>query len=78
MAALHGWQPRLGTGLNNFRNNNNGQILNLTNVPTQVTLEGTPFSPEIMNELEQAIANSEIINFSAAPTASTPGALGQF
>lgn len=78
MAALHGWQPRLGTGLNNFRNNNNGQILNLTNVPTEVTLEGTPFSPEIMNELEQAIANSEILSFDAAPTSGTPGALGQF
>ena len=78
MAALHGWQPRLGTGLNIFQNTNNGQSLTLVNTPTEVALEGTAFSPEIMNELEQAIANSEIINFSAAPTASTPGALGQF
>lgn len=78
MAALHGWQPRLGTGLNIFQNTNNGQSLTLVNTPTEIILEGTAFSPEIMNELEQAIANSEIINFSAAPTASTPGALGQF
>lgn len=78
MAALHGWQPRLGTGLNIFQNTNNGQSLTLVNTPTEIILEGTAFSPEIMNELEQAIANSEIINFSAAPTASTQGALGQF
>lgn len=78
MAALHGWQPRLGTGLNIFQNTNNGQSLTLVNTPAEIILEGTAFSPEIMNELEQAIANSEIINFSAAPTASTPGALGQF
>ena len=78
MAALHGWKPRLGTGLNIFQNTNNGQSLTLVNTPTEIILEGTAFSPEIMNELEQAIANSEIIKFSAAPTASTPGALGQF
>ena len=78
MSILHGWKPRLGKGLNLFRNTLNNQQLALVNTPTEVTLEGTPFSPEIMNELEQAIANSAILSFSAAPTASTPGALGQF
>lgn len=78
MSILHGWKPRLGKGLNLFRNTLSNQQLALVNTPTEVTLEGTPFSPEIMNELEQAIANSAILSFDAAPTSSTPGAVGQF
>ena len=78
MSILHGWKPRLGKGLNLFRNTLNNQQLALVNTPTEITLEGTPFSPEIMNELEQAIANSAILAFDAAPTSSTPGAVGQF
>lgn len=73
-----GWQPRLGTGLNIMTDSNTGQKYSFVSTPTEVTLPGTPFSPEIMNRLEQSIANSEIIYFDAAPTASTPGALGQF
>lgn len=75
---LTGWQPRIGTGLNIFTNTTTGQVMSLANTPAQVTLPGTPFSPEIMNKLEQAIANSEIIYFDAAPTTETVGALGQF
>lgn len=78
MAALHGWQPRLGTGLNIMTDSNTGRKYSFVSTPAQITLDGTPFSPEIMNELEQAIANSEILYFDAAPTTGTPGALGQF
>lgn len=49
------WQDRIGTGLNNFTDQN-GNELTLTPNPTSITQAGTPFSAEWMNHIEQGIS----------------------
>lgn len=49
------WQDRIGTGLNNFTDQN-GNELTLTPNPTSITQAGTPFTAEWMNHIEQGIS----------------------
>ena len=49
------WLPRLGTGLNKFRNSGTLQNMILTPEPDNIEQEGTPFSAELMNKLEDGV-----------------------
>ena len=49
------WLPRLGTGLNKFRNSGTLQNMILTPEPDNIEQEGTPFSAELMNNLEDGV-----------------------
>lgn len=51
------WLARIGQGLNIFTDARTGQVLELNSTPTSVEQEGTPFSVERMNALEQGLAN---------------------
>lgn len=51
------WLARIGQGLNIFTDQRTGQVLELNSTPTSVTQEGTPFSVERMNALEQGLGN---------------------
>lgn len=51
------WQARTGQGLNKFTDQITGQVLELNSTPDSVVQEGTPFSTERMNALEQGLGN---------------------
>lgn len=65
------WAPRIGEGLNKFKDERTGNILKLTPVPDSVIEEGTPFTADWMNNLENglekaaAAANTWIASVSA-------------
>lgn len=50
------WTARVGTGLNRFRDTLSGTYFELINLPAQIVVEGTPFSAERMNHIEEGIA----------------------
>jgi len=53
------WKNRVGTGLNRFRKTEEtNDFVYLTNEPDIVTAQGTPFSIEEMNKIEQGIEDS--------------------
>lgn len=52
------WLARIGQGLNIFTDAQTGQVLELNSTPTSVDQEGTPFSVERMNSIEQGIGNN--------------------
>lgn len=55
----HIWTPRLGSNLNRFtKANETSTSVDLTNAPEIVTQAGTPFSTDIMNEMEKGIADA--------------------
>ena len=49
------WTARTGTGLNKFANSGTAEHLILTPEPDIITNEGTPFSAERMNHMEEGI-----------------------
>lgn len=49
------WAAREGNGLNRFLDTVSGHYLELVNVPSLVITEGTPFSAERMNHLEDGL-----------------------
>src|SRR5574344_1312748 len=54
----HVWVPRLGSNLNRFtKANETATSVDLTNAPEIVTQAGTPFSTDIMNEMEEGITD---------------------
>lgn len=55
--SKHSWLPRLGTGLNRFKDQNDDYIY-LTSEPKSVSQVGTPFSATWMNEIEDGIYNA--------------------
>src|SRR5574344_1742489 len=55
----HVWIPRLGSNLNRFtKANETSTSVDLTNAPEIVTQAGTPFSTDIMNEMEEGITDA--------------------
>src|SRR5574344_786667 len=55
----HVWVPRLGSNLNRFtKANETATSVDLTNAPEIVTQAGTPFSTDIMNEMEEGITDA--------------------
>lgn len=72
----HQWLARLGTGLSKMTDLITGQLFNFQSTPDTITQEGTPISPEWLNEMEQGIYDANAL-VSTAPTTSTVGALGQ-
>lgn len=55
----HIWVPRTGTKLNRFlKYNETATSVELVNAPETVTQEGTPFSAQIMNEIEEELERS--------------------
>ena len=52
------WLARLGTGLNRFLFAQNGQYMTLTSAPESVTQDGTAFSADWMNHLEEGVENA--------------------
>lgn len=48
------WQPRLGTGLNKF-SDQNGNTYEFTSTPDSVTQAGTPFNTPAMNNIENEL-----------------------
>src|SRR5574344_1153708 len=55
----HVWVPRLGSNLNRFtKANETSTSVDLTNAPEIVTQAGTPFSTDIMNEMEEGITDA--------------------
>ena len=50
------WLARLGQGLNKFTDQLTGQVLQLNSTPDSVSQEGTPFSVDRMNAIEQGLA----------------------
>jgi hypothetical protein len=57
MYTKHVWLPRLGTKLNRYlKTNDTTESVELTNSPDTITQAGTPFSPDIMNEMEGGIS----------------------
>ncbi len=64
----HFWRQRLGVGLNKYTNSGDAVNLILTPAPDQITQEGTPFSAQWMNEMEQGIADGQVLVFDGAPT----------
>src|SRR5574344_2585895 len=55
----HVWTPRLGSNLNRFtKANETSTSVDLTNAPEIVTQAGTPFSTDIMNEMEAGITDA--------------------
>ena len=55
----HVWVPRLGSNLNRFtKANETATSVDLTNAPEIVTQAGTPFSTDIMNEMEAGITDA--------------------
>lgn len=51
------WVSRQGTGLNRFVDQE-GNALFLTSAPTEIVTEGTPFSADWMNHIEQGVADT--------------------
>ena len=72
----HQWLARLGTGLSKMTDLITGQLFNFQSTPDTISQEGTPISPEWLNEMEQGIYDANAL-VSTAPTTSTVGALGQ-
>ena len=55
----HIWVPRLGSNLNRFtKANETSTSVDLINAPEIVTQTGTPFSTDIMNEMEAGITDA--------------------
>src|SRR5574344_866618 len=55
----HVWIPRLGSNLNRFtKANETSKSVDLTRAPEIVTQAGTPFSTDIMNEMEKGITDA--------------------
>src|SRR5574344_577006 len=55
----HVWIPRIGSNLNRFtKANETATSVDLTNAPEIVTQAGTPFSTNIMNEMEEGITDA--------------------
>ena len=71
----HNWQAREGTGLSKYTDTITGQVLNLQSTPDSVTQEGTPFTAEWMNEMEQGIENGNNAQTIGVPQ-STATAIG--
>ena len=55
--AANTWRARQGTGLNRYQDQT-GAYLTLTSAPNEITQEGTPFSADWMNHLEQGVQNA--------------------
>lgn len=51
------WQDRIGQGLNRWRDQY-GNLLILTPDPISIEQQGTPFSADLMNHIEQGIAEA--------------------
>ena len=49
------WTARVGEGLNKFTDANSGNTLILTSTPDSISEEGTPFTAERMNYIEDGI-----------------------
>lgn len=52
------WQAREGTGLNKYTDTTTGQVLTLQSTPDSLTQEGTPFSADWMNHIENGIVDA--------------------
>ena len=74
----HLWQAREGEGLAIYTDTNTGNVLNLQSTPTSITQEGTPFSADWMNEMEQGIVNANVLVGTNDPLPSTSAVVGQF
>lgn len=55
------WLPRIGTGLNKFRNSGSMQNLVLTPDPDSISQQGTPFSADLMNHLEEGVYQAHLL-----------------
>ena len=59
MYTPHVWIPRLGTNLNRYtKANETANSVDLVNAPEAVSQQGTPFSTDIMNEMEAGITDA--------------------
>ena len=59
MYTPHVWIPRLGTNLNRYtKANETANSVDLVNAPEAVSQQGTPFSTDIMNEIESGIVDA--------------------
>src|SRR5574344_1411907 len=59
MYTPHVWIPRLGTNLNpHTKANETANSVDLVNAPEAVSQQGTPFSTDIMNEIESGIVDA--------------------
>src|SRR5574344_923416 len=59
MYTPHVWIPRLGTNLNRYtKANETANSVDLVNAPEAVSQQGTPFSTDIMNEMEEGITDA--------------------
>lgn len=57
------WVAREGVGLNKFKDSTTDQILILTSEPDSITVEGTPFTADRMNHMEDGIESAhEVID----------------
>ena len=65
------WLARLGQGLNKFTDQLTGQVLQLNSTPDSVSQEGTPFSVDRMNAIEQGLA-THTHDASEIPTGNWP------
>lgn len=54
------WVARQGTDLNRFQDQD-GNFITLTQAPTEVITQGTPFSADWMNHIEQGIAENSAL-----------------
>lgn len=55
------WLARTGTGLNKYKDtNDNDRVLALVHDPDTITQNGTPFSAENMNKIEQGIYDAHV------------------
>lgn len=64
------WEARLGVGLNKFTDYNTGSTLVLTSTPDSITQEGTPFTADRMNHMENGIESAATVADNAAASAS--------
>jgi len=56
------WVARQGTGLNKFTESERfGNTVVLTNTPDSITVQGTQYSPEVMNHIEKGIEDAHIL-----------------
>lgn len=69
------WTARVGEGLNKFTDANSGNTLILTSAPDSITTEGTPFTAERMNHMEEGITAASWDYGTTLPSTGSEGQL---
>lgn len=70
----YNWLPRLGTGLNKFRDLISGQLFEFEPEPDSITQEGTPFGATMMNHIEDGLYQASLGCRAFYGVCSTPAA----